>query len=145
MSVHRGLLLAYGFLLQLYPPTFRRRFGAEMLEIAEGAAPDEWPLIFRDTSVGILRCWLVGSPSTAGRVDPDAYLALGKSLPNASPLLHGLAISIAILVGVIYAGYRWPPPCQGSRQVLTRIAEPIPASTPDPGQDVRAHKAMESK
>src|SRR5215470_19419516 len=117
MSIHRGLLLAYGFLLQLYPPAFRRRFGEEMLEVAEGAEPSEWPLIFGDTSLAILRCWLKGSPSTVGLVDPDAYLALGESRPRPSRLLPGLAISIAIIGASCYAGYRWPPPCQGSGQL----------------------------
>ena len=147
MNVRRGLLLAYGFLLQLYPPTFRRRFGEEMLEIAEAAALADWPLIFRDTSVAILRCWLEGSPSATALPDPDAYLALGESLPSTSRLLPGLAISIAIIVGMVYVGYRWPPPCQGSAHVLTRIVEPTPASTPDPRQDAheRADKALKSK
>ena len=147
MSMQRGLLLAYGFLLQLYPQAFRRRFGEEMLEVAEAAEPGEWPLIFGDTSVAILRCWWEGSPSTAAVVDPDAYLAIGETRPSASRLLPGLAISIAIIVGMVYSGYRWPPPCQRSRTVLTRIVEPIPPSTPDPRQGAheRAHKAVESK
>ena len=137
MSMQRGLLQAYGLLLQLYPAAFRRRFGDEMLEVAEAAEPGEWPLIFGDTSVAILRCWCEGSPSTAAVVDPDAYLALGESRPSPSRLLPGLAISIAIIVGMVYAGYRWPPPCQGSSTVLTRIVEPIPESTPITRQDGR--------
>jgi hypothetical protein len=147
MTMQRGLLLAYGFLLQLYPRAFRRRFGDEMLEVAEAAEPGEWALIFGDTSVAILRCWWEGSPSTAAVADPDAYLAIGESRASPSRLLPGLAISVVIIVGMVYAGYRWPPPCQGSSTVLTRIVDPIPASMPDSGQVAheRVHKAVESK
>jgi hypothetical protein len=132
--MQRGLLRAYGFLLQLYPPAFRRRFGGEMLEVAAAAEPSDWPLIFGDTSVSILRCWWEGSPSTVAVVDPDAYLAIGESRPNISGLLHGLAISIVIIVGMCYVIYRWPPPCQGTQTVLTRIVDPTPASTADTSQ-----------
>lgn len=145
--MQRSLLLAYGFLLQLYPPAFRKRFGEEMLDVAKSAEPGEWPLIFCDTGVAILRCWLEGSPSTVAIVDSDAYIALGESRPSTSRLLHGLAISIVVILGMVYVGYRWPPPCQGTRTVLTHIVEPIPASMPDSRQSARdrTHSVMESK
>ena len=55
MSARLCLLWAYRCLLQLYPPAFRKRFAVEMLELAEAAEPREWPLIFGDTSVAIVR------------------------------------------------------------------------------------------
>jgi hypothetical protein len=61
MNIRRGLLGTYRLLLQLYPPEFRKRFAPEMLELAEAAEAREWPLIFGDTSVAIIRCWTEGS------------------------------------------------------------------------------------
>jgi hypothetical protein len=100
------LLWAYRFLLQLYPPAFRERFAPEMLELVEAAEPAEWPLIFGDTSVAIVRCWL-GPAATSSTVVPagqDAYLALGGSALTALRLLQGLVLSTAIIVGLCYAG-----------------------------------------
>jgi len=136
--MQRVLLLTYGLLLRLYPPAFRRRFGEEMLEVAEAADFSEWPLIFGDTSIAIVRCWLEGSPSTVATVDADAYVPLGQSRPSTSRLLPGLAISIMLIVGMCYAGYRWPPPCQDGGYVLTRIVAPTPARAPDSRQGTRA-------
>jgi hypothetical protein len=93
-------------LLQLYPPAFRKRFAVEMLEFAEAAEPREWPLIFGDTSVAIVRCWLqpARTSSTVVPAGQDAYLALGESGLTASRLLLGLVLSTAILVGLCYVG-----------------------------------------
>ncbi len=106
MNIQRCLLWTYRFLLQLYPPAFRKRFATEMLELAEAAELDEWPLIFGDTSVGILRCWLTpaAASSAAAPAGPDAYLALGASALTASRLLQGCALSMAIIVGLCYVG-----------------------------------------
>src|SRR5437899_11886815 len=79
MKTQRSLLLGYRLLLQLYPAVFRRRFASEMLELAEAAKPTEWPLIFGDTSIAIIRCWLEGTHSTAVLAEPNAYLSLGES------------------------------------------------------------------
>lgn len=108
MSTRLCLLWAYRCLLQLYPPAFRKRFAAEMLELAEAAEPREWPLIFGDTSVTIVRCWLQppGTSSTVLPAGQDAYLALGESGLTASRLLQGLVLSTAIIVGLCYAGSR---------------------------------------
>ena len=49
MKVQKSLLGLYRALLQLYPARFRKRFAAEMLEIAEASSTREWPLILIDT------------------------------------------------------------------------------------------------
>jgi hypothetical protein len=99
-------LWAYRFLLQLYPPAFRKRFAAEMLELAEAAEPAEWTLILGDTSVAIVRCWLepIACRSAAVPAGPDAYLALGESSLSTARLFQGLVLSTAILVGLCYFG-----------------------------------------
>jgi hypothetical protein len=106
MSMRAGLLWAYRSLLQLYPAAFKKRFATEMLELAEAAEPAEWPLIFGDTSVAIVRCWLdpAASPSAAASAGQDAYLALGESGLSASRLFQGLVLSTAILIGLCYFG-----------------------------------------
>jgi hypothetical protein len=106
MSMRIGLLWAYRFLLQMYPPAFRRRFTPEMLELAEAAEPSEWALIFGDTSLAIVRCWLQPSATSSAAVPAgqDAYLALGESGLTASKVLQGFVLSAAILVGLCYFG-----------------------------------------
>jgi hypothetical protein len=88
------------------PPAFRARFAVEMLELAEAAEPREWPLIFGDTTVAIVRCWLrpARTSSTLMPAGQDAYLALGVFGLTASRLLQGLLLSTAIIVGLCYAG-----------------------------------------
>ncbi|MGA7907635.1 MAG: hypothetical protein WCA16_09545 [Candidatus Sulfotelmatobacter sp.] len=61
MTARGGVLLGYRVLLQLYPAAFRKRFAPEMLQVAEAAEPAEWPLIFGDTGVAIVRCWMEGT------------------------------------------------------------------------------------
>ena len=106
MSMRLGLLWAYRFLLQMYPPAFRRRFAPEMLELAEAAEPSEWALIFGDTSLAIVRCWLQPSATGSAAVPAgqDAYLALGESGLKVSRLVQGLVLSTAIIVGLCYVG-----------------------------------------
>lgn len=115
MNTRQYLLGTYRLMLQLYPPTFRRRFASEMLEVAEAAEPTEWPLIFGDTSVAIVRCWIEGSPSTAALAEPNAYLPVGASSLPAFGFLQGLILSTVIILGLLYTGYRWPPPCPAKR------------------------------
>jgi len=119
MRMRLGLLWAYRLLLQTYPPAFRKRFAAEMLGLAEAAEPEEWPLIFGDTSVAIVRCWLepAATGSAAVPAGGDAYLALGESGLSASRLLQGLVLSTAILVGLCYfgsLGYLELPKCHAA-------------------------------
>ena len=133
MNIQRCLLCTYSLLLQLYPPAFRKRFAPEMLELAEAAAPAEWPLIFGDTSVAIVRCWLEGSSSAAMVAEPNAYLPLGGFPVRASGVLHGFVLSTAIIVGLCYVGYRWPPPCQSRGHLLTRIVPPPQAKASTSG------------
>src|SRR5271170_1636458 len=106
MSTRICLLWAYRFLLQMYPPAFRRRFAPEMLELAEAAEPSEWALIFGDTSLAIVRCWLQPSATGSAAVPAgqDAYLALGESGLKVSRLVQGLVLSTAIIVGLCYVG-----------------------------------------
>jgi len=114
MTMQRCLLLAYAFLLRLYPPAFRRRFASEMLQVAEAADPIEWLWILGDTSLAIVRCWLEpGVPhSAAANVAPDAYLGLGESGPPAARIFQGFVFSMMLALGICYAaslGYLEPP------------------------------------
>jgi hypothetical protein len=104
MRVRKSFLCAYHFLLQLYPSDFRKRFAPEMLELAEAAAPTEWPLIFGDTSVAIVRCWVEAAAirPTAMPAEPNGYLALGESRLTPFRLLQGFAGAIAIILGLCY-------------------------------------------
>ena len=116
MNMRRCLLFSYRILLATYPPTFRRRFAAEMLELASSAELSEWPLIFGDTGLAIVRCWLE-TASTDGAVEPDAthgylFSSLGKSALPASRLLQGLVLSTVIGLSLCYfvsLGYRPSP------------------------------------
>jgi hypothetical protein len=102
MTFQRCVMSAYRFLLLLYPSAFRKRFAPEMLEIAESADVAEWPLIFGDTSVAILRCWIEGSPSTTALAESNAYLAIGESPVRRWGFLQGFVLTLAILVGLCY-------------------------------------------
>ena len=129
MSIRLGLLWAYRFLLQLYPPAFKKRFATEMLELAEAAEPAEWPLILGDTSVAIVRCWLeqAASHSAVAPAGQDAYLALGESGLSASRLLQGLVLSTVILVGLCNfgsLGYLELPKCHAV--AAENISERVP-------------------
>jgi hypothetical protein len=106
MSTRRCLLCIYRLLLWLYPAAFRERFAGEMLEFAEAAEPDEWPLIFGDTGLGIVRCWLEpsGTGSTVQPAGQPAYLALGASALTPARLFLGLALSTAIILSLCYFG-----------------------------------------
>ena|SRR5271166_641569 len=106
MSMRRCLLWSYRLLLLLYPYAFRQRFAPEMLELAEAAEPGEWPLIFSDTSLEIVRCWLkpATATSTLAPAGQDAYLALGEPALTPSRFLLGFVLSTAIIIGLAYAG-----------------------------------------
>jgi len=122
MNAHRRMLAAYRFLLQFYPPAFRQRFAPEMLEVADAAELTEWPLIFGDTAVAIVRCWVDGSASTAAVAEHNAYISLGGSPVRSFGL--GFALSAVVIVSLAYVGYRWPPPCQAKRTVFTQVVAP---------------------
>jgi hypothetical protein len=102
MNVRQYLLFIYRVLLVLYPPSFRNRFAAEMVECAEAAEPAEWPLIFADTSVGIVRCWFEPRPAAAAVAEPNAYLALGESPVRSSGFVRGFVLAIALFIGLCY-------------------------------------------
>jgi len=106
MNIQRCLLCLYRFLLLFYPVAFRNRYSAEMLELAEVAEPAEWPLIFGDTSLAIVRCWFEPSAasSTVQPAGRDAYLALGESGLSPSRLFQGLVLSVAIILSLSYIG-----------------------------------------
>jgi len=135
MSIQRGLLSAYGLLLQFYPPPFRKRFGTEMLELATAAELSEWPRIFSDTGIAILRCWFEGSPSTAVLTEPNAYVSIGGSSVRSLGL--GFVLSTTIIVGLAYIGYRWPPPCSTTRPLLIEVVSPPQATAAT--AEVRQH------
>jgi len=116
MSMRRCLLCVYRCLLLLYPPAFRRRFAGEMVELVAAAEPGEWPFIFGDTSVAIIRCWLEPAAASSATVPAgqNAYLALGESALPVARLLQGLALSVAIILGLCYlgpVGYLQLPKC----------------------------------
>ena len=126
MRIQRCVLCTYGLLLRMYPSAFRKRFASEMLELVGAAELREWPLIFADTSVAIVRCWFEGSPSTAALSEPNAYMSLGgSSLRN---LGLGFVLSTAIMAGLAYMGYRRPSPCSGTSPLLTHVAAPPEAA-----------------
>ena len=122
MRIQRWLLRTYGLLLQMYPSAFRQRFATEMLELAATAELSEWPLILGDTSVAIVRCWFEGTASSAAFIQPTASMSLGGS--SARSLGLGFVLSTAILVGFVYAGYRWPPPCSATKPLFTHVVAP---------------------
>jgi hypothetical protein len=126
MRIQRCVLCTYGLLLRMYPSAFRKRFASEMLELVGAAELREWPLIFADTSVAIVRCWFEGSPSTAALTEPNAYMSLGgSSLRN---LGLGFVLSTAIMAGLAYMGCRWPSPCSGTSPLLTHVVAPPEAA-----------------
>jgi len=124
MNIQSCVLYAYRLLLVLYPPSFRRRFAAEMLELAAAAEPSEWPLIFGDTSVAIVRCWLEGTHSTAALAESNAYVPLRESPISAFVFLPGLVLSIVTIAGLSYVNYKWPPPCANGVHVVMRVVDP---------------------
>jgi hypothetical protein len=145
MNIRKCFLYAYRILLVLYPPSFRRRFAPEMLELAAAAEITEWPLIFGDTSVAIVRCWVQGSHSTAALPEPNAYVPLRESPISAFVLLPGLILSIVIIAGFSYVNYKWPPPCPNGVHMVTRVVDPPRAAvgTGALGQSVRVpHKNL---
>jgi hypothetical protein len=126
MRMRRFVLCTYGLLLRMYPSAFRKRFSSEMLELVGAAELKEWPLIFADTSVAIVRCWFEGSPSTAALTEPNAYMSLGGSSLRNFGL--GFVLSTAIMAGLAYMGCRWPPPCSGTSPLLTHVVAPPEAA-----------------
>jgi hypothetical protein len=142
MNTRQCMLGAYRLMLQFYPPAFRQRFAPEMMELAEAAPPIEWPLIFRDTGVAIVRCWLEGSPSTAVSAEPDAYVPLGGSPVRSFGL--GFVLSTVIIVSLAYVGYRWPPACPSAPPLLTHLATPPQATAhpAEPCQSVRGRNTQ---
>jgi hypothetical protein len=124
MNIRKCFLCAYRILLAFYPASFKRRFAPEMLELAAAAEIDEWPLIFGDTSVGVVRCWLEGTHSTAAVAEPNAYVPLRESPIRASVFISGLVLSIAIVAGWSYANSQWPPPCPNGVHHVTRVVDP---------------------
>jgi hypothetical protein len=141
MNIRNCFLYAYRILLAFYPPSFRRRFAPEMLELAAAAEITEWPLIFGDTSVAIVRCWLQGSHSTSALPEPNPYVPLRESPISALVLLPGLILSIVIIAGFSYVNYKWPPPCPYGVHIVTRVVDPpgMAVATGALGQSVRAH------
>jgi hypothetical protein len=104
MKTMHSLLFAYRCLLRLYPAGFRERYADEMLHLAENADASEWPLIFSDTSVTIIRTWLHADTyrSTAVVSGPGQYLSLGESCLTPAKLLQGLGLATALVLVACY-------------------------------------------
>jgi hypothetical protein len=133
MTVQGLVLSAYRCLLWLYPSAFRKRFGTEMLQLAEAMEPTDWPLIFKDTCLGILRAWVqvAAADATLLSAEPVSYLGLGESRLTGLRLVQGFVLSVAILVGA------W---CVDSVPSLWRFPEypdcnDIPAKNASLGED----------
>lgn len=144
MNIQSCLLCGYRLMLVCYPRSFRKRFGPEMLELAAAAEPNEWPLIFGDTGIAIVRCWLQGTHSTAALAEPNAYVPIRESPISAFVLLPGLVLSIVMIAGFSYVNYRWPPPCPNGVHTVTRVVDPprMSVRTDGSGQSVRStHKS----
>ena len=124
MNIRNCLLYAYRILLVLYPPAFRKRFAPEMLEVAAAAEISEWPLIFGDTSIGIVRCWVEGTHSTGAPAETNFYMPLRESPIRASAFIPGLILSMVIVAGWSYANYQWPPPCPNGTHFVVRVVGP---------------------
>lgn len=114
-------LRAYAVLLWLYPRAFRERFAPEMMQIAESIAISEWPLVFSDTSMAIVRCWIEGSHVTPVSAEQHAYVPVGEFRLNISGLIPGVVLSLLVMAGVGYINYRWPPACPKTEHLLTHI------------------------
>lgn len=139
MNIRNYFLHAYRILLVFYPPSFRKRFAPEMLELAAAADLSEWPLIFGDTGVGIVRCWLEGTHSTTALAETNAYVPLKEAPISAFALIPGLVLSILIIAGFSYVNYKWPPPCPNGAHVVIRVVNPsqMAMGTGKSGQHVR--------
>jgi hypothetical protein len=115
MKLRWFFLLAYRFMLQLYPHGFRQRFAPEMMRLAAEADAREWPLIFGDTGLAIARSWLEPSASSStAALSRDSYVAVGGSALTATRLVQGLALALAIILGITYLGslgYLEAPKC----------------------------------
>jgi hypothetical protein len=121
MNFRNFPLRVYALLLRFYPQAFRERFAPEMMQIAESIAISEWPLVFSDTSIAIVRCWIEGSNVTTVPGELNAYVPVGEFRLNVSGLLPGAVLSLLIMAGVGYINYRWPPACPKTEHLLTHI------------------------
>jgi len=76
-----------------------------MLQVAKLAEPGEWPLIFVDTCLAMVRCWLASPdeprPFPAGQ---GAYLAVGESGLPIARILQGLVLAMVLVASLCYAG-----------------------------------------
>jgi len=106
MSTRLCLLWAYRCFLQLYPRRSENVLRLRCWSWQKQPKLGNGPLIFGDTSVAIVRCWLqpAGTSSTVVPAGQNAYLVLGESELTAWRLLQGLVLSTAIIVGLCYAG-----------------------------------------
>jgi hypothetical protein len=100
MKIRRALVFAYSNLLRLYPAALGQRFAAEMLEIAESADLSEWPLIFTDTTVAIVRSWLE-TPLSRG-TGSDPYLPLEQLPMKPWKLVQGFALAATLVLWTCY-------------------------------------------
>jgi hypothetical protein len=130
MNMRRCLLFSYQILLATYPPAFRRRFAAEMLELASSAELSEWPLIFGDTGLAIVRCWLETAPADAAVEPAHGYLALGKSALPASRLLQGLVLSTLIFSLCYFGSLCYRPSPDRNPSVCAQSAQTALPATP---------------
>lgn len=130
MNLQRCMLAAYAALLRFYPAPFREHFGQEMLQVAEESGSSDWPFIFGDTAVGVVRCWIEGTRSKASVEQPNAYVAVGGSGVNAFRLVPGVVLSVLIVAGVFYASLGRPVPCSKSVKAVISLSPSAQRTSP---------------
>lgn len=121
MKLQCVLLSAYSALLHLYPSTFKERFAAEMLEVAQAAEAADLPFFFCDTTASVLQTWLeVATTGATAPADPDGYLALGESRLTAARLGQGFVLSVALLLAACYISQLpfWQLPADGDCRAI---------------------------
>jgi hypothetical protein len=104
----------YIFLLRLHPSSFRQHFASEMLGVFDHEVGDHeigkslW--LIADAAVSLLRQWTLRSEFWEERLasvpvlsDVPSFCSLNHSRPPVSALIHGAALSAAVLGAVVFA------------------------------------------
>lgn len=103
--------MMYVWVLRLHPDCFRRRFGAEMLDIFDQSAECKWTWLF-DAFVSLLRQWTIrhnfSRPLLAAAVpEQSSFTPVFRSLDSDKPpsfaLVDGAVVSIAVFAVFAFA------------------------------------------
>lgn len=96
MNLRLILLFTYREMLRLYPANFKEHFADEMVEIATAARLKEWPLIFCDTGIGVVRSWLFADSSESN--GQGVLLQLPTSAVRPFQLIEGFVLAIMLVL-----------------------------------------------